>query len=171
MIDEDVDKYLDFAERSLLLDNHPIVLRNRDRRAAVADYLTAVTPDVGGALNDDGHPSSIRATQPASSVEHYTAKLYDGDHSVAPTHLDDLPFDTLRPGEAHSVYNRTGRKLISPADASEVHPSYARLLRHASRIVDCKVEEVSDTVHSLEVQLIKKLTERRESRLRQSQQN
>jgi hypothetical protein len=156
--EQELDRYLDYAERSLTHDHHLPQLHDGGRRQTPADLLTAV--DAG----PDAH--SQYDHRRTFNVEQHMASLYDGDHPIAPTHVEELGADVLRPGEAHIVYARVGKSSVSPAHASLVHPSYAKVMQYASLIVDCEPEEISDTIYSLEHHLAKQLTQRRNARNR-----
>lgn len=61
------------------------------------------------------------------------------------------------PGDAHSLYS-------SQEPSQCLCPEYSQVLRYASRTVGCLEAELADTVHAVEVALIKKLVWRRKTR-------
>lgn len=132
-------------------------LEDIDDFLSCAPQLNRSLEESGMQQQKDGFEGDTPLLQKKAFVDERRRVLYgDAACNLAPS-SQSLSNDQLRPGDAHSVYlTRDVHHLL--------HPSYKRILHHASQIVCCQETEMADTVHAVEIGLIKTLIWRRRSR-------
>ncbi|UZJ57298.1 hypothetical protein CBS101457_006618 [Exobasidium rhododendri] len=162
MDDDQLDTYLDYAERTLILSQRPTAYQWR-RREGIDDLLSCA-PELNAGLplvREDLAGGGERVGgetlgQKKDFVEGSLKDLYEDAASKAPR-PSLLSISQLRPGDAHSLYTNK--------DPSQTHPpDYQQVLHHASQVVGCRQGEMADTVYAVEVGLIKMLLWRRKKR-------
>lgn len=166
MTTDQLDAYLDYAEEKLILEDHPNALHRR-HTGKIDDLLASraeLTPATGG--RDDIHENG--SSDQNMSKGDALSQVYKDKKQLYP-HLLTLDADQLRPGDAHSVYNRmtsssTAAGAQSPCEPGWVHDQYARVLQYAAKAIGVDTYILADTIYALEMRLIYLLQHRRTER-------
>lgn len=161
MDEPQLDAYLDYAERTLILSQRPSAYKWR-RREGINDLLSSVSHlqetyslDMEPPA-EDGEIRGKTLDQKMENVKKRLAELYNDSTPWIPPYIA-LTSNQPRPGDAHSLY--------SPKETSQsFFPDYVSVLHHASSIVGCQEAEMIDTVHAVEICLIKTLVWRKKTR-------
>lgn len=100
-----------------------------------------------------------------NELEGALEKLYEAESMLNRTPRDsNLMHNQLRPGDAYEILAQTTPGHLIRSDTNLLHPSLQEVLRHGSRLIDCDVDLLFDTLQAVETGLTRLLTHRRNFR-------